>query len=108
MAMTRACDDANLHEPHIWRPDMHRDIACPGRADIPATLVTMAMTPHERARVANAALTTEQRAAAGRARAAMLHHPVTLARRIARAWPELSADERRAVRRELRAAGIIT
>jgi hypothetical protein len=67
----------------------------------------MAMTPHERAKAANAALTPEQRSAAGKARAAQLHHPVTLARRIGAKWPELSDEDRRAVRRELRAAGVI-
>jgi 5-formyltetrahydrofolate cyclo-ligase len=65
------------------------------------------LTTHERAKAANAALTTEQRSAAGKARAAALHHPVTLARRIAKAWPELSDEDRRAVRRELRRAGVI-
>jgi hypothetical protein len=66
------------------------------------------MSNHERAKAANAALTTEQRSAAGRARAAALHHPAALARRIGKAWPELSDDDRKAVRRELRAAGVIT
>ena len=66
------------------------------------------LTTTERAAKANAALTTEQRSAAGKARAAQLHHPTTLARRIAKAWPELSDEDRKAVRRELRAAGIIT
>lgn len=107
VTVTRVCDDANAHEPHIWRPDMHQDVSCPGRADIAARLVGMAMTPHERAKAANAALTTDQRSAAGKARAAMLHHPVTKARQIAKAWPELSDEDRRAVRRELRAAGVI-
>ncbi len=80
---------------------------------IPATVVAMSprpdgkLTTTERAARANAALTTEQRSAAGRARAATLHHPVTLARRIAAKWPELSDEDRRAVRRELRAAGVI-
>lgn len=62
---------------------------------------------HERAQRANAALTTEQRSAAGRARAAQLHHPVTKARQIAKAWDGLSDEEKRAVRRELRAGGVI-
>jgi hypothetical protein len=53
----------------------------------------MAMTPHERAKAANAALTPEQRSAAGKARAAQLHHPVTLARRIGAKWPELSDED---------------
>jgi hypothetical protein len=66
------------------------------------------MTPHERAARANAALTTEQRSAAGKARAAQLHHPTTLARRIGKAWPDLSDEDRKAVRRELRAAGVIS
>jgi len=65
------------------------------------------LTTTERAARANAALTTEQRQAAGRARAATLHHPTTLARRIAKAWPELSDEDRREVRRELRRAGVI-
>lgn len=75
-----------------------------------ATLAPMAdkMTKSERGRVANAALTTEQRSAAGKARAAMLHSPITLARRIGRKWDELSDDDRRAVRRELRQAGVIS
>jgi hypothetical protein len=72
-----------------------------------ATLTNMAMTPHERAKAANAALTPEQRSAAGKARAAQLHHPITLARRIGKAWADLSDEDRRAVRRELRAAGVI-
>lgn len=77
------------------------------RADMSATLAPMTMTKSERGRVANAALTTEQRSAAGRARAAMLHHPTSLARRIAKAWPDLSDDDRREVRRSLREAGVI-
>lgn len=72
-----------------------------------ARLDVMAMTTHERAKRANAALTPEQRSAAGKARAAKLHHPVTLAGRIAKAWPDLSEEDRKAVRAELRAAGII-
>jgi hypothetical protein len=76
-------------------------------ADIPATIDRMTMTNHERAKAANAALTPEQRSAAGKARAAQLHHPVTLARRIGAKWPELSDEDRKAVRRELRAAGVI-
>lgn len=83
------------------------------QAAMSATVVGMSPRPdgkldtHERARRANAALTTEQRSAAGKARAAQLHHPTTLARRIGKAWPELSDEDRRTVRRELRAAGII-
>jgi hypothetical protein len=79
-----------------------------------ANVVAMSPRPdgkldtHERAQRANAALTTEQRSAAGRARAAQLHHPITLARRIGAKWPELSDEDRKAVRRELRAAGVIT
>jgi hypothetical protein len=53
-------------------------------------------------------LTTEQRSAAGKARAAQLYHPTTLARRIGKAWPDLSDEDRKAVRRELRAAGVIS
>lgn len=67
----------------------------------------MPMTKSQRGRVANAALSTEQRSAAGRARAKMLHHPTTLARRIAKAWPDMTDDDRRAVRRTLREAGVI-
>lgn len=83
------------------------------QAAMPATVVPMSPRPdgkldtHERARVANAALTTEQRSAAGKARAAQLHHPTTLAQRIAKAWPKLNEEDRCAVRNELRAAGII-
>lgn len=73
-----------------------------------ATIERMTMTNHERAKAANAALTTEQRSAAGKARAAQLHSAAGLARRLAAKWPELSDEDRRAVRRELRAAGIIT
>jgi hypothetical protein len=76
-------------------------------ADISATIDRMTMTNHERAKAANAALTPEQRSAAGKARAAQLHHPVTLARRIGAKWAELSDEDRKAVRRELRAAGVI-
>lgn len=70
-------------------------------------MVSVVSTPHERAKRANAALTPEQRVAAARAGAARLHHPVTLARRIAKAWPGLSEDDRRAVRRVLRETGMI-
>ena len=76
-----------------------------------ATIAGMALTPQqrtERAQRANAALTTEQKAAGGRASAALLHHPVNLARRIGRAWPGLSDEDRRAVRRALREAEVIT
>lgn len=73
-----------------------------------ARLPGMAMTNTERAKVANAALTTEQRSAAGKARAAMLHDPVTLARRIGNKWPDMTDEKRRAVRRALREAGVIS
>lgn len=69
--------------------------------------MTEKMSKSERGRVANAALTTEQRAAAGRARAAATHHPLSLARRIGKRWADLTDDERRAVRRTLRDAGVI-
>lgn len=82
-------------------------VAAERLAAIPASLADMGLTPHERARKANAALTTEQRQAAGRARAATLHHPITLARRIAKAWGGLSDEDRREVRRALREAGVI-
>lgn len=62
------------------------------------------MDNHERARRANAALTTAQRVAAAKLGAAALHHPITLARRIVRAWPGLPAEDRDAVLRELSAA----
>lgn len=100
--------DAYLRDLQARLAAMPLPMVEPPVADMSATLVGMPMTPHERAQRANAALTTEQRSAAGRARAAQLHHPVTLARRIAKAWPELSDEDRRAVRRELRAAGVIT
>ena len=80
-------------------------------ADIPATIERMPMTPEdrrERAKTANAALTTEQRQAAGRARAAALHDPETLAARIGKAWPDMTDEKRRAVRRKLREAGVIS
>lgn len=79
----------------------------PVEADIPASIASMTMNPHERAKVANAALTPEHRSAAGKARAAQLHHPTTLARRLAAKWPELSDEDRRTVRAALREAGII-
>lgn len=75
---------------------------------IPAKIEPMPMTTTERAKVANAALTTAQRQTAGRARAAQLHSPVSLARRLGGKWADLTDAERKDVRRELRAAGVIS
>lgn len=83
------------------------------QAAMPAKLNGMSPRPdgklntHERAVKANAALTSEQRSAAGKARAAQLHHPTTLARRLAKAWDGLGEDDRRTVRATLRAAGVM-
>lgn len=66
------------------------------------------LTTTERAKRANAALTTEQRSAAGKARAAVLHDPATKARSIAKVWDGLTDDKRREVRKILREAGVIT
>ena len=78
-----------------------------------ANVVPMTMTDEqrrERARTANAALTTEQRRTAGKAGAAKLHSPETLADRLARAWEatELTDERKRGIRKRLRAAGIIS
>ena len=73
-----------------------------------ATIDGMPMDTHTRAKVANAALTTAQRSAAGKARAAALHHPISLARRLGAKWDGLSDDDRRAVRKALREAGVIS
>lgn len=92
----------------------HVSIACRrAQAAMPAKLDGMSPRPdgklsmHERAVRANAALTPEQRSAAGKARAAQLHHPTTLARRLAKGWAALGEDDRKAVRATLRAAGIM-
>lgn len=88
-------------------------MACRVQVDMPATLSGMSPRPdgrlslHERAKRANAALTPEQRSAAGKARAAQLHHPTSLARRLAKAWPGLGEEDRKTVRATLRAAGVM-
>ena len=68
------------------------------------------MTPEERqerAKTANAALTTQQRSAAGKARAAQLHSLVSLIDRACKKWETATDEEKRAARAKLRAAGII-
>lgn len=52
-------------------------------------------------------MTAEERSAVARAGAAGLHKPVTHARRLARAWPSLNAEDRKEVRQVLKEAGII-
>lgn len=85
------------------------------RAGKSANVGHMTMTPdqrHERAKTANAALTPDQRSAAGKAGAAKLHSPEKLAERLGTAWgkldPVTDVERRKAVRKALRAAGIIT
>lgn len=73
-----------------------------------ASVDDMPMNTHERAKAANAALTTEQRSAAGKARAAALHSMLSLIDRACKKWPEATPEEKRAARAKLRAAGIIT
>lgn len=76
-------------------------------AGMSARIGGMKLTPTERAKRANAALTTEQRSAAGKARAAILHDPLTKARAIAKVWEDLTDEKRRAIRSVLREAGIV-
>lgn len=85
------------------------------RAGKTANVVAMTMTDeqrHQRAKTANAALTPDQRSAAGKAGAAKLHSPEKLAERLGSAWGKLDptedADRRKNIRKTLRAAGIIT
>jgi len=53
-----------------------------------------------------ASLTAQERAASASTAAKAAHSPAALARRVARAWPELSRAERAEVRAILREAGI--
>jgi hypothetical protein len=54
-----------------------------------------------------ASRTPDERAETARAGAAAAHRPAVLARRIARAWENLTTDEQREVREILRDAGVI-